>query len=86
MFNVYSTEYDTIDTTWPSSFFQRKLEVIWLQSSMLETFKKLIKLLIKIFDYVLTLLHVIIKSENKMASGNVLRGKKNGGIKINHLE
>ena len=43
MFNVYSTEYDTIDTTWPSSFFQRKLEVIWLQSSMLETFKKLIK-------------------------------------------
>lgn len=45
---------------------------------MLETFKKLIKLLIKIFDYVLTLLHVIIKSENKMASGNVLRGKKNG--------
>ena len=63
---------------------------------MLETFKKLMKLLIKIFDYVLTLLHVIIKSENKMASGNVLRGKKNGkngfflipkgGIKINHLE
>ena len=78
MFNVYSTEYDTIDTTWPSSFFQRKLEVIWLQSSTLETFKKTYKTVDKIFDYVLTLLHVIIKSENQMASGNVLRGKKNG--------
>lgn len=42
---------------------------------MLETFKKLIKLLIKIFDYVLTLLHVIIKSENKVASG---KNGKNG--------
>ena len=39
---------------------------------------KNLKTVDKIFDYVLTLLHVIIKSENKVASGNALRGKKNG--------
>ena len=58
----------------PHHFFKGNLKSFDCKVPRWKLLKKTYKTVDKIFDYVLTLLHVIIKSENKMASGKCIKG------------